>query len=289
MPNIHPSENSYMLDQESAAEMARLLAQDLVVTKHMGGLFPKDMDLSTIHDILDIACGPGGWVQEIAFAYPDKRVVGIDISQTMLNYARAQAAVQELTNASFLFMDATSPLQFPDASFDMVNARFLAGFMWKEAWPKVVAECVRVTRPGGIIRLTETDAGIGITNSVALEKIGRMGAKACYRTGRTFYPTEDGSHIALTPMLRRFLEQVGCHVIRQNAHMIDYSATAPDHAAISKNLQVAMKLMQPFLLKLGMATSAELESNYLQIVEELERDDFCGIMYFTSCYGQTPS
>jgi ubiquinone/menaquinone biosynthesis C-methylase UbiE len=255
----------------------------------MGGLFPEDMDLSTVHTLLDIASGPGGWVQEVAFAYPDKRVIGIDISQTMLSYARAQAAVQGLENASFLFMDATSPLQFPDASFDIVNARFLLGFMWKEAWPKLVAECVRVTRPGGIIRLTETDTGaIGITNSMALENIKQMGMKAFYRTGRSFHPAEDGGHLALTPMLRRFLEQEGCHVIRQSSHMIDYSASAPDHATISKNLQVTVKLGRSFALKLSIATDVELECLYQQMVEELEREDFCGIWYFTSVYGKKP-
>src|SRR5579864_7111432 len=238
MPDIHPSENSYILDQESAAEMARLLTLDLVVSKHMGGQFPQDIDLSAIHTILDIASGPGGWVQEVAFTYPDKQVVGIDISQTMLSYARAQAALQGLKNASFLFMDATAPLQFLDASFDMVNTRFLLSFLWKEAWPKLIAECMRVTRPGGIIRLTESDTAGGITNSVALEKITQILVKAGYRTGRSFYPSEDGHHGAITPMLRPFLEEGGYHNIHQMPYMIDYSANTPEHAALSKNLQV---------------------------------------------------
>jgi len=229
MPNIHPSENSYIIDQESAAEMARLLEQDLVVTKHMGGLFPQDIDVSHIHNILDIASGPGGWVQEVAFAYPDKQVVGIDISQNMLSYARAQAAIQGLNNASFLFMDATSPLQFPDASFDMVNVRFVSGFLWKEAWPQLAAECVRVTRPGGIIRLIESDtAAIGATTSTALEKMYRLLIKAGYRMRMHFSPTEDSNYMVLTPMFRRFLQQAGCQNIRQTAHMVDYSATATE-------------------------------------------------------------
>ena|SRR5579864_3744032 len=289
MPHIHPTENSYFLDQESAAEMARLLAQDLTTTRHMGGLLPADIDHSTIHDILDIASGPGGWVQEVAFAYPNKRVIGIDISHAMLSYARAQVAVQGLDNAHFLYMDATSPLRFPDASFDMVNARFLLGFMWKEAWPKLITECMRITRPGGIIRLTEADTlGADITNSVALEKINRMFMKAFYRTGRSFYPHEDGNHLALTPMLRQFLEQGGCHLIREVPYLNNYSANTPDHASTSKNLQVVVKLGQPFLLKLNIATATELESLYQQMIDELESEHFRGIARFTSAYGQKP-
>lgn len=62
----------------------------------------------------------------MAFAYPDIEVVGIDISQQMIEYARAQARVQGLDNAYFHVMDATQPLDFPDSSFDLINGRTLA-------------------------------------------------------------------------------------------------------------------------------------------------------------------
>src|SRR6266581_2274200 len=100
--------NTYFIDPESGAEMARLLDQDRLVTKGMGGLFSgfSDSEVSSMQRILDVACGPGGWAQEVAFAYPEKEVVGFDISQTMINYARAQALAQGLQNVSFRVMDA---------------------------------------------------------------------------------------------------------------------------------------------------------------------------------------
>ncbi len=130
MPTIHPQdENTYFIDAESGAETARLLNQDRLITRHMGGIFPARLDLSNVLDVLDIGCGPGGWVFEVAFAYPGMNVVGIDISQTTIEYARAQAKVQLLDNASFKVMDATKPLAFPDNSFDFINARFIFSFM----------------------------------------------------------------------------------------------------------------------------------------------------------------
>ena len=54
------NENTYILDAESATEMARLINQDRMLTEGMGGLFPERDDVSSMHDILDIACGPGG-------------------------------------------------------------------------------------------------------------------------------------------------------------------------------------------------------------------------------------
>src|SRR5229473_189067 len=47
----NPSENltTYFINPEEAAETSRLLMQDRVVTKEMGGVFPADLDLSQSH------------------------------------------------------------------------------------------------------------------------------------------------------------------------------------------------------------------------------------------------
>src|SRR5690242_6061065 len=107
-------ENAYIIDVENAAETARLLDQDRMLTQAMGGIFPERADLAGIFDILDIASGPGGWVHEVAHTYPDREVTGIDISTRMISYARAHARARRLANAKFIVMNALKPLQFPD-------------------------------------------------------------------------------------------------------------------------------------------------------------------------------
>jgi ubiquinone/menaquinone biosynthesis C-methylase UbiE len=151
--------NSYINDPESGAEMARLLDQDRTVTNAMGGLLPElGSDIEGMQDILDLACGPGGWAQELAFTHPQLKVTGVDISRAMIAYARMQARVRHLENASFTVMDVQAPFDvFSDNSFDLVNARTMAGFMKKGSWSQVVGECARVLRPGGVLRLTEVD------------------------------------------------------------------------------------------------------------------------------------
>ena len=72
--------------------MARLLDQDMLVTRSMGGIFPERADdLDHIHTILDVACGPGGWVLRVAREYPHIQVTGVDISERMVSYARSHA------------------------------------------------------------------------------------------------------------------------------------------------------------------------------------------------------
>lgn len=100
-----PREDTYVIDPESGAEMARLINQDRLVAQHVGGLFPSEVDPSTLRSVLDLACGPGGWVWDVAFAYPGIELVGVDISREMVQYARALARVLGLDNVTFLEMN----------------------------------------------------------------------------------------------------------------------------------------------------------------------------------------
>src|SRR5690242_12311818 len=212
MPVDQPeSENPYFIDAESAAEMSRLMKQDRLTTTHMGGLFPEreKSEIASMHDILDLACGPGGWVMDVAYEYPKIQVTGIDISPVVIGYARAQAKSRGLENAHFRVMDALKPLDFADESFDLVNGRYLSGFMPKTAWLPLVKECVRITRPGGVVRLTELEPGP--TNGQAVERISAISYEALRATGRSFSP--DGRNIGITPMLGGFLRNAGCEHI----------------------------------------------------------------------------
>src|SRR5438876_7114233 len=93
-------------DRGSNAEMIRLLLLDNLVTAGMEGPLAEQPDPASLHRVLDIGCGPGGWILEAARLYPHMDVVGIDISWSMIEYARAQAQAQRLTDGvEFHVMD----------------------------------------------------------------------------------------------------------------------------------------------------------------------------------------
>lgn len=287
-PDSTQSENVYFMDPESGAEMVRLINLDRLTTKCMGGLFSEQStaDLAAFHRILDIACGPGGWVQEVAYAYPKMDAVGIDISRTMVSYARTQAEVQHLDNAHFQVMDATKPLEFPDLSFDLVNAR-LIGFFPKAVWPSLLQECLRITRPNGIIRLTEIEMGVcGITNSIAVERLNALVTWALHLTGHGFSP--DGRHMGTTPLLARFLRDAGYQNVQQRAHVMDYSVGTDAHEGFCQNNMVGFKLIQPFLLQAEVTTQEEVDLLYEQMLVEMRSHDFCGLAYFLTVWGTKP-
>ncbi|HEV2581542.1 MAG TPA: methyltransferase domain-containing protein [Ktedonobacteraceae bacterium] len=275
------SENTYIIDSESGAEMARLIDQDHSMNEAMGSWFPEPIDLTEIHRVLDVACGPGGWAQEVAWRYPHLQVVGIDISQAMIAYAGQRALVQRLDNASFQVMDARAPLSFPDGAFDLVNARFISAFLPRGEWPGVIRDFARLTRPGGSIVLTEVDIfSPDNTNSPALEEWNALCREAVYRAG--LY-TSTG--IRVTSILDQLLQEAGCQDIRQQWHTLDFSAGTPAHATVCLNLEFALKLVQPFLLKMVQTTQARLNELYTQGLHEMNRDDFHGLTTFLTAWG----
>jgi ubiquinone/menaquinone biosynthesis C-methylase UbiE len=277
------SGNIYPIDPQSGAEMARLMEQDHLFTKGMRGLFAERSDLSRIHRILDVACGPGGWALEAAFAYPEKEVVAFDISETMINYARTQALAQGLQNVSFRVMDALQPLDFPAASFDLVNARLIA-FLPPPAWPSLIHEFLRITRPGGIIRLTETE--LSVSNSAGLERLQEFFTRALKAAGRSFSP--DGRRIGITPQLGCLLRQAGCINFQNMAHAIDYSAGTEAHTAFYQDWKTVYKLGQPFFISTGVTTQQEVDQVYEQMLLEMMSDDFCAVHYLLTVWGEKP-
>ncbi len=79
------SDSPSLLDSENATELARLLLQDRFLTQAMGGPLAEQHDVATMQRVLDVGCGPGGWVLDVAFAYPRVQVIGIDVSPRRLS------------------------------------------------------------------------------------------------------------------------------------------------------------------------------------------------------------
>lgn len=272
----------YFNDPENVAEMARLIGQDRLITKGMGGLYSERSDLSGIHRILDAACGPGGWTLEVALTHPEIEVVGVDVSQVMIDYANAQARVQGLNNASFQVMDIQKPLDFPDGSFDLVNARFI-NFLPAAAWSPLMQEFGRITRPGGVIRLTESEWWY-FTNSPAMENLNAMIIRALKLQGESF--SQSGRFTGVLPMLGRFLLDAGCVNVNYRSHVIDYSYGTEAYEGFRHDAAIVFKLFQPFIVRMGVATQEEVNQLYEQMQLEMAKDDFRGLMLPLTAWGE---
>lgn len=270
---------TYFADAENAGEMARLLKQARFATQGLGGLFPRRLDVSGVHDVLDLACGPGEWALAVAETYPSMRVTGGDQSEVMVQFACSIS--HTVPTVTFKVMDILAPLAFPDESFDLIHARFIAGFMPVEAWLRLLAECKRLLRPGGIILLVEGE--MAFTTSPAVEQLSASFTQALRAVGQSFSP--DGRHLGITPVLRRLLAEVGFRSCRTEAAAIEHSAGMDYHKSLYEDYYVAFHLMQPFLVRAGVATYEQLIPLYHRMLEEMRADDFCSLAFVLQVWG----
>jgi len=124
---------------------------------HYGGIEAVDVlarkaGIRADHHVLDVCSGLGGPARYLAHRY-GCRVTGIDLT------ASRHAAAQKLTHLAKLDdrvrfrMGDAQVMPFPDATFDVV--------IGQEAWVPVpdkgrlIAECTRVLKPGGVIAFTD--------------------------------------------------------------------------------------------------------------------------------------
>jgi ubiquinone/menaquinone biosynthesis C-methylase UbiE len=147
-----------VFDRNSKEELLRLSIQDQMITAAMGGVLPEHPHPAKLRRVLDIGSGPGNWLIETAKTYPEiETLIGIDISKPMVEYAREQAKTQMAHRVEFHVMDALLILEFPSDFFDLVNLRFGISFLRTWDWPKMLSEMQRVSRAGGVIRITDEE------------------------------------------------------------------------------------------------------------------------------------
>ena len=278
--------NFYLLG-DSQAEMVQLIKLDELFTKAMGGLLPEqpEQELANLHDVLDIGCGPGGWVLEMAYANQRLHATGTDISQGMIDYANTLARANGLDNAQFHVANAVDPLGFPDASFDLVNVRQLEGVIPAASWPGLVKEMVRVSRRGGTIRITSVEWE-GVTNSTAFQTLERLMIGGARRAGLSFIPDE--RMLGATVMLSRYLRDAGCVNIQERPSIMDFSAGSEYSQPMNQQWVIAFELVEPFLLATGVATKPEIERLRHQFSIDALKDSFRGILYMLTAWGEKP-
>ncbi len=96
--------------------------------------------------ILDVATGTAGVAIALAHA-TDARIIGVDISEPMLERGRERVREAGLDNRITLQVARAEELPFPDGYFDAVSFTYLLRYVADPA--STIAELARVLRPGG--------------------------------------------------------------------------------------------------------------------------------------------
>ena len=112
--------------------------------------------------ILEVGVGTG---LSLTSYRASSRIVGIDISEPMLEKARQRVKQHNLSNVEAIQYGDAEHLDFPDKSFDVVVAQYVVTAVPNPE--RALNEFVRVVRPGGeIILTTRIGAEHGIRGTI---------------------------------------------------------------------------------------------------------------------------
>lgn len=113
-------------------------------------------------DVLDIACGAGRAMIELANRYPNSRFFGYDFSEEAIELARTEARKRRVTNVTFVAKDLAEMSEI--ARFDLVTA-FDA--IHDQAKPSIVLRNIRrALRPGGVYLMQDIQASTPVQENM---------------------------------------------------------------------------------------------------------------------------
>lgn len=245
-------------------------------------LLARHWRLGDVRRVLDVGCGVGHWGRALAQVLPgEARVTGIDREPQWAALATRRAPQ---THAwSYATGDAAG-LPFADGAFDLVTCQTL--LMHVPRPERVLAEMVRVVRPGGLIVAAEPTNFAGVVNdSVALDDDPTTAADllrfylACLRGKRALGEGDD----LLGERLPTLLAGAGLRDVdlRQNdrawpmlpPYARDFERAAVDEAlvALERELWVWTRTTTARYFRAAGGTDAELDRSWRLAIDQRRR------------------
>ncbi|MDO6676394.1 bifunctional demethylmenaquinone methyltransferase/2-methoxy-6-polyprenyl-1,4-benzoquinol methylase UbiE [Tenacibaculum sp. 1_MG-2023] len=159
---IKPYKNSELGKKEQVAQMFDNISEDYDGLNRVISLgidvswrkkVVKLVGENNPQQILDIATGTGDLALMMSELNPEK-IVGLDISEGMLQVGRQKIAKANLSNKIKMIVGDSESIPFPDNTFDAITVSF--GVRNFENLDKGLIEILRVLKPGGKFVVLET-------------------------------------------------------------------------------------------------------------------------------------
>jgi ubiquinone/menaquinone biosynthesis C-methylase UbiE len=229
----------------SQGESARLQRQADELAPDSAALLDR-VGLRPGQSAIDLGCGPRGILNLLAGRVsPGGRVVGLDADPAHTAMAAKFVSDQALTEVEIVTADARHT-GLPSASFDLAHARTLLINLPDPA--PVVAEMLRLARPGGWVAAAEPDTEHAL----------------CYPPSRAFdriceiFPvvfSRNGADPAIGRRVPELFRQAGLAEVRAESRTQMYP---PGNSRRTVRLDL-VRAMRPQIVEMGLASAAELD------------------------------
>ena len=223
--------------------------------------------------MLDVGCGIGAWVHEVARDHPRMQVVGIDTNPYFIAHARA--ATHETHNAIFLEQDMhTLEGVFQRGSFDLIHMRFLAGTVSVAQFPRLIQSVSRLCKRNGLIIVTEAE--LPLTSSSACDYMSSLILSAMISAGRAFSPGFI-PQLGVASRLRYWLRTQNCLLKHDDTHYLDVSHGKPAHDIFVEQAIAFAQQIRHFVIGTGQITKPQFEDLFIRLQEEISERGFYGV------------
>ncbi len=217
------------------------------------------VDLAGLHTeerVLDVATGTGLAALMAAELLGSRaKIVGVDLSETMIGLARKRAAGQGVSNVEFVRMDAER-LDFPDDYFDVVLCAL--GLMLFPKPEVALSEMVRVLKEGGTVALSVFGRGSKVALRAFMEPFIPHMPPPPQRGPSTF-------GFGRNEALREALEQAGFSDVKveERAHVLEFET-----AEEVWNIPLSLGRLAQMQSRLPTEARQELKRQVLHIATE---------------------
>jgi ubiquinone/menaquinone biosynthesis C-methylase UbiE len=250
-----PATAVYALGRDPA-ESARLQRQSEELRPDSAALLDRT-GIRPGQAAIDLGCGPSGIIELLAERVsPGGRVVGLDADPAHVAMARELARQRGLGNVEIVAADAQRT-GLPSGSFDLVHARTLLVTVPRPA--AVVAEMVRLARPGGWVAGLEADAEYSVCYPAH---------PAWDRLSEIFHAsfTRNGADLLIGRRLTELYREAGLEDIGVEARAGVYRAR-DSRRTVRADL---VRSMRPMILEMGLADERELDELDRTVREHLD-------------------
>jgi SAM-dependent methyltransferase len=258
------------------AERARLQGQADDLAAHTLALLDH-VDLPVGGRALELGCGPAGSIAVLADRVgPSGSVTAVDIDPAHVALARQLVADRGLGHVEVLQGDARATT-LPSGSFDVVHARLLLVNIPRP--DQVVAEMVRLVKPGGWVLVDEADGGARVCYP-PLEAFDQLVAvfQAAYRS--------DGADLLIGRKLTAMLGRTGLVDVGADGRADVYPAGHPRRTILPD----LVRSMHDKVIERGIVSQDDLAGLDRQVREHLAHPDtlVMSCLYFLA-WGRKPA
>ncbi|RHZ84507.1 hypothetical protein Glove_80g40 [Diversispora epigaea] len=205
--------------------------------------------------VLDVGCGAGSWMFEMASDYPNTQIIGLDISPIQPSEIKPQ-------NVSFVKANLLNGLPFENNTFDYIFQRFLVTAIPKDSWADVINELTRVLKPGGYLELVEI-------NPIPFQ-MGPVTSQYLIAVEKMLKQRDLDSQVAYKLRLC-FEQQDNLENITEEKNRLPYGPKAGKLGqAAAENSRLVLSNSKPFLLENMKISSEEFDNNL-----DISAKEFC--------------